>query len=252
MNNKFPTPPLFIFFSFFFLRGAEIVSHLTLHHPPSFLLSLTQPLHLLLERELGCFLCLSCASSSLSLQAYALLLSAACLYFPRVFPQISFLYISISCSLSLFYPGTGKRSSSREHCGRRLTTITGKGSGQWPVWDRGRSRGAVVKQLWTNGLRFLVGKTHIRGERRKRSNWGWEPVGFAPEGTNLDNPKRGSSSDKDQFGGRGAPHLELLFVFWLYEKKNLKFLHYNYIPTNTLEFLCFLIFTHRFVLEVHL
>ena len=77
-----------------------------------------------------------------------------------------------------------KRSGSGEHQRRRLTTITGRGSGQWPVWGR-----TAVGQLRFNTFWPLdEEKPHQRRRRGKKSKSELKPVGLLRK--NLHNLRR--------------------------------------------------------------
>lgn len=150
--NLFP-PTLRLSLSLSFWEGLRSNASLTLLSitlPP--FLSLTHSLHLLHEHEPAAF---SASPSVFELFWHMRSLSAS---LPLSFFSV---FSPIPLHTSLFPPLQDRK---KEHQRRRLTTITGRGSGQWPVWE-----GSAVRQLWFNTFRRWRRKPHQRRREKKRA-----------------------------------------------------------------------------------
>lgn len=153
--------------------------------PPFF--SLTHSLHLLHEHEPAAF-----SASPSAFELFWHMRSPLCFSASFFFLSFHQSHTSLHTSVSLCFPlQDRKRSGSREHQRRRLTTITGRGSGQWPVWER-----TVVGQLWFNTFGRWMRKPHQRrqkGKEQERLKTCWTPE-------EKPQPEEGKQGDKDIFG----------------------------------------------------
>lgn len=110
------------------------------------------------------------------------------------------------------------------------------------MWDRSRSKGAVVKQLWTNSLRFFWMRkptSEARGGKEARETENLLDSHLREQ--TLTTWEEGDKAIRTICREVRSSTLKVTFCFLLYvKKKYLKFLQYHYISTNTLEFLYFL------------